>query len=94
MNIKQIAYEKYKLDWLLKHGYTLTDLVHELEMLQEENPDDSVWQLFIDWEYGFGFSSEIWACYQEFLDNEYQDNGYMRQLLNWEEYEKYKEDTK
>ena len=94
MNIKQIAYEKYKLDWLLKHGYTLTDLINELDKMQEENPDDSVSQLFIDWEYGFGFGSEIWACYEEFLDNEYLDMGYMRQLLNWEEYEKYQEDVK
>ena len=94
MNIKQIAYEKYKLDWLLKHGYTLTDLINELDKMQEENPDDSVSQLFNDWEYGFGFGSEIWVCYKEFLDNEYLDMGYMRHLLNWEEYEKYQEDVK
>lgn len=94
MDIKQIAYEKYKLDWLLMHGRTLTDLIKELDTLQEENPDDSVSQLFADWEYDFGFGSEIWVCYQEFLDSEYQDEGYMRQLLNWKEYEKYKEDIK
>jgi hypothetical protein len=94
MNIKQIAYEKYKLDWLLKHGYTLADLISELDSMQEADPCESISRLFNDWESDFGFSSEIWACYQEFLDNEYQDEGYMRQLLNWEEYEKYKEATK
>lgn len=94
MNIKQIAYEKYKLDWMLKHGHTLSDLMHELDMMQEENQDDSASQLFIDWEYGFGFGSEIWVCFDEFIDNEYQDAGYMKQLLTWEEYEAYREDVK
>lgn len=90
MDIKKIAYEKYRLDWMLKHGYTLTNLMNELDSMQEEN-EDTVSQLFIDWEYGFGFGSEIWVCFDEFIDNEYQDKGYMKQLLNWEEYEKYEE---
>ena len=93
MDIKRIAYEKYRLDWMLKHGYTLTSLMNELDSMQEES-EDTVSQLFIDWEYGFGFSSEIWVCFDEFIDNEYQDKGYMKQLLNWEEYEKYEEDMK
>lgn len=92
MDIKKIAYEKYKLDWMLKHGYTLTDLMDELNSMQEES-EDTVSQLFIDWEYGFGFRGEIWACFNEFIDNEYQDKGYMKQLLNWEEYEKYEEEV-
>lgn len=92
MDIKKIAYEKYKLDWMLHHGYTLTDLINELDQMQEENLDDSVSQLFIDWEYGFGFGSEVWVCFDEFIDNEYQDKGYMKQLLNWEEFEKYEKE--
>lgn len=92
MNIKEIAYERYKLDWLMRHGYTLVDLMNELDKMQEENPNDSVSQLFVDWEYGFGFGSEIWVCFDEFIDSEYQDKSYMKQLLNWEEYEKYEED--
>ena len=93
MDIKKIAYEKYRLDWMLKHGHTLTNLMDELDSMQEES-DDTVSQLFIDWEYGFGFGSEIWVCFDEFIDNEYQDRGYMQQLLNWEEFEKYEEDIK
>ena len=92
MNIKEIAYERYKLDWLLKHGYTLTDLMNELDKCQEENPDDSVSQLFVDWEYGFGFGGEVWACYQEFLENEYQDILYMMHLLSVEESVEYRKD--
>ena len=94
MNIKEIAYERYKLDWLLSHGYTLADLMNELDQMQEESPDDSVSQLFTDWEYGFGFGNEIWACYEEFLESEYQNAFYMLQLLSWEEAEEYKKDIK
>ena len=94
MNIKKIAYEKYKLDWLMKHGYTLTDLIDKLDELKADCEDNiSVELLFDVWEKDYGFSSEIWVCYQEFIDNEYLDAGYMKQLLNWEEYEKYQEDV-
>ena len=92
MSIKEIAYERYKLDWLLNHGYTLTDLMNELDKMQEESPDDRVSQLFTDWEYGFGFGSEVWACYEEFLDNEYQDIFYMTHLLSVEESVEYRKD--
>ena len=92
MNIKEIAYERYKLDWLLNHGYTLTDLMNELDKMQEESPDGRVSQLFTDWEYGFGFGSEVWACYEEFLDNEYQDIFYMAHLLSVEESVEYRKD--
>jgi hypothetical protein len=91
MNIKKVAYEKYRLDWMLSHGYTLTDLTNELDLLQEEN-NDSVSQLFADWEYGFGFNSEIWVCYEEFLDNEYQDAEYMRAILSDTEFKQYCEE--
>lgn len=91
MNIKKIAYEKYKLDWMLHHGYTLTDLINGLELMREENEDDSIQQLFVDWEYGFGFGSEIWVCFDEFIDNEYTDTDYMKQILTRDEYQKYQE---
>lgn len=31
MDIKTIAYEKYKLDWMMAHGYTLSDVMNELD---------------------------------------------------------------
>lgn len=93
MDIKKIAYEKYKLDWMLRHGYTLEDLVSELSDCMTEVNEDFV-VVFDVWESDYGFKSEIWTCFDEFIDNEYQDYGYMKQLLNWEEYEKYMEATK
>ena len=93
MDIKKIAYEKYKLDWMLRHGYTLADLVRELSDYMEEANEDLV-VVFDIWESDYGFRSEIWVCFDEFIDNEYQDKGYMKQLLTWEEYKKYEEDVK
>ena len=35
MDIVKIAYEKYKLDWMISHGHTLEELVHELSIMQK-----------------------------------------------------------
>ena len=35
-NSPATAYEQFKLEWMLAHGYTLQDLVAELEKLREE----------------------------------------------------------
>ena len=86
MDITEIAYEKYKLDWMRAHGYTLKDLIAELENMREEEPSTYLQSLFEDWEYGFGFNSEIWACYDEFMDNEFWDHEYMFNLLTTEEF--------
>ena len=85
MDIKKIAYEKYKLDWMLHHGYTLDNLISELsDCMEEANEDLPV--VFDVWESDYGFRSEIWVCFDEFIYKEYQDTNYMYQLLNWEEY--------
>lgn len=89
MDIRKIAYEKYKLNWMMEHGYTLADIMNELNDMQEEEPDTCVSNLFSDWEYEFGFESEIWACYDEFLEYEFNDKDYMKSLLNEDEYKEY-----
>ena len=35
-NSPAAVYERFKLEWMLAHGYTLQDLVAELEKLREE----------------------------------------------------------
>lgn len=56
-------YEKYKLQWMLDHGYTLRDLINELQDVQNEyfwedgeNPDVSF--VMCQFENGCGFKSE------------------------------------
>lgn len=89
MDITKIAYEKYKLDWMIQHGYTLKDLITELENMREEDEDASLETLFEDWEDEYGFDSEIWACYDEFMDIEFYDSEYMASLLTSNEYTTY-----
>lgn len=91
MNIKKVAYEKYKLDWMLSHGYTLKDLVSELSYYIEESNEDCA-TVFDVWESDYGFNGEIWVCYEEFLDNEYQDKEYMQTILSDTEFKQYCEE--
>ena len=64
-------YEKYQLQWLIYHGYSLKDLMTELTRLQYEDPEDAkriatpIDQLFAEWEADVGFGSEIWPCKEE-----------------------------
>ena len=88
-SISVIAYEKYRLQWMLDHGYTIADLIHQLDIMQCECPDSCVETLFDDWDYGFGFGGEIWASYAEFLETEFLDDAYMKSLLTDEEYSAY-----
>lgn len=65
-------YEKYQLEWMLVHGYSLADLMRELTDMQYEDPDYSdgismpVTDLFSEWEADVGFGGELWACEKEF----------------------------
>ena len=64
-------YQKYQLQWMIDHGFSLKDLIHELDELREESdPDMSLESIFADWEYGYGFSSEIWVCESEWEECE------------------------
>lgn len=89
MNIVKIAYEKYKLDWMIGHDHTLEELIGHLDMMQEEEDSTTVSSLYKDWEYGFGFGSEIWASHDEFMDYEFYDKDYMKALLKEDEWEAY-----
>lgn len=71
------AYEKYQLQWMIDHGYTLKNLIEELQNLQYEDPEDSdristpVEELFDEWETDIGFGgSMIWACRKEWEECE------------------------
>ena len=66
-------YERFRLQWMLDHGHTLTELIDALQTLREEEPEITLQSIFEDWEFGYGFGSEIWPCYEEFLDSEYQE---------------------
>ena len=76
-------YEKYKLQWMLDHGYTLQDLIQSLTEYQQADPEDierastPITELFEEWQQDIGFRSEIWVCEQEWLDYEGNDDEMM-----------------
>lgn len=94
--LRLAAYERFKLWWMMTHGYSLRDLMQTIdsisEELHEDDPDfaidSQVNALNIIEEFGFGGGS-IWPCYDEFLDHEYMMPDVMRQVLlphEWEQY--------
>ena len=72
MEKEKYEYERYKLYWMLAHGFTLIDLVRQLQLMINEDLDGSdvptsLQSLFEDWEYSIGFGGEIWPCFDEYI---------------------------
>lgn len=69
-------YQKYQLQWMIDHGYSLQDLMRGLTEFQYDDPEDSdristpISELFNEWEFDRGFGSEIWACEGEWREVE------------------------
>lgn len=74
-----MLYEKYKTEWMTEHGITIDELMRELDNYridreQDGEDFDSISQLMGIWEMeGNGFDGEIWACYDEWEDNEFYE---------------------
>lgn len=86
-------YQKFKLEWMLSHGYSLEDLIHRVsEILQEETTLNlSFEEAFKIFENEVGFAgSEIWPCYDEWLNEEKvlddeETIGFLKELFEAEE---------
>lgn len=62
-------YEKYKLQWMLSHGYTLADLISGMQgQLLDIDPESTLLlnMLFDQWQNGRGFNGEIWPSFEDF----------------------------
>ena len=66
-------YEVFKLQWLIDHGYTLTDIINELEELRAEADDTDVTipMLFSTFENDIGLNGSLYPCFDEWMDWEY-----------------------
>ena len=73
---KTRKYQRYQLQWMLDHGYSLDNLILELAKMQAEElkhgdgkltPVDA---LYHRWVKDVGFGSEIWACREEWETTE------------------------
>lgn len=74
------AFERFKLQWMLDHGYTLADLMECMEVMVHEDSLDGLHtklsELFERWEFGVGFvDGSVWPCYDEYLQNDAEDSG-------------------
>ncbi len=94
--IRELIYERYKLHWMATHGYSLSQMISELQSLSDENADgDSVTELFDEWELMHGFGGAIWPSQGEFFANEYKDPAVISPLLRTtEERAAYLEDVR
>jgi len=92
MNISQYAYELYKIDWEQSHNisgkrkleayreYTQLCLEEEADPLTMQYSSLS-YSTFEDFLEEHGYHGELYVCYDEFLNAEYLDDGYMEYLL-------------
>lgn len=93
------CYELYQLDWLMTHGHSLQDVFKVLregyiENCSSGNIDggtncDEDFDAMEEYFKEQGFNGEIFACEEEFYDNEYQDKDYMMHLLPEDMLEQY-----
>ena len=61
-------YERFRLQWMMDHGYSLGDLMEQLDVQMEEaEPGFTIASLFTQWERERGFQGELWPCYAEYL---------------------------
>lgn len=86
--VKRRLYELYQLDWMQRHGHGLSDLVDALggyeEEIMEDNSDSERGLVYEAYD-GFldgGFNGELFASFPEFLDDEYLDEPYMKELCD------------
>lgn len=84
------CYNLYQLDWLKEHGHLLDDVFISLITETRDADEDALAEEILqEWP---GPDSQIYACFWEFCENEYQDEEYMRSILNDEDYDLYIKD--
>lgn len=81
MQIAHLCYELYKIDWEQEHKITPTRKIANVFDYYEGLVDDDETYTYKDYLDEFGYDGETYACYDEFLDNEYLDSDYMCSLL-------------
>lgn len=73
-------YEKYQLEWMVEHGYSLEVLMEHLDDVSFEYETNvegvgGAGEIFEIWKNQYGFKGgEIWACEDEWKNNEKKEN--------------------
>lgn len=84
------GYERFQLQWMMDHGYSLTALMESIHEFWSDpyTPNDTIPELFREWEQDVGFGSEIWPCEAEYLDSAESENDVYRKVKEFEAYQK------
>ena len=79
------SYELYKLRWLMEHKITLEDIENQLhfdlECFNSSLNESEYYENIIDTLIEELTNGVIYACKDEFLNNEFRDKQYMMELL-------------
>ena len=95
-NFEDKCYERYVTKWIPDHGHTVYELIRELQEMFADScdnsamdPETAITELMDDCETDRGFGGEIYACKDEFLENEYTMHDAMQGILSEREYATY-----
>jgi len=80
--IRRLCYELYKVDWKHSHMITKEREMDSLKIYYEGLVDDDTEYTYNDYLEEFGYDGELYVCYEEFLENEYLEKDYMKELLD------------
>jgi hypothetical protein len=82
LKISKLCYELYKIDW--KHSHNITKDIERdnIKDYYEGLVDSDTEYTYDEYLEEFGYDGQIYVCYEEFCDNEYQDKQYMCELLD------------
>lgn len=69
-------YERYQLEWMIAHGYSLHDFVEALSNSGITRLSEDSFEV---WEQDYGFGGEIYACEAEWRDAEGAEQGVSNQ---------------
>lgn len=90
MNIANLCYELYKIDWMSR--ISAERQIDTFRRYYDEISDDNLNSINISLENYLaerGYDGECFACFEEFLDAEFLDTEYMRTLLTEKQYAEY-----
>ena len=70
-------YERYQLEWMIEHGYSLKDLMGEISIHQEARESNAgrhvpVDVIFDEWMDGRGFGGELFASEKEWREGRHK----------------------
>ena len=90
MNIVNLCYELYKIDWMqrisAKRQIAAMCKYYEEVILEDIRPDE---YSFAEYMNDYGYDGEIYICFDEFYDCEFKNVEYMKSLLTDDLFKEY-----